>query len=67
MLKIDIQGAFVRLTYSQEGKEAVAIGPTSDLPTLLGLFVAQMLKENFDIDKVCSALKEAWEEINSKR
>jgi len=44
----------------------VAIGPASDLPTLLGLFVAQMAKEGFSLEDICTALREAGEKTGFK-
>ena len=42
MLRVERQEPIVRLIYREGEKEAVAVGPLSDLPTVLGLFVAQM-------------------------
>ncbi len=42
MLSVERQVPIVRLVYEGGGREAVAIGPLSDLSTVLGLFVAQM-------------------------
>ncbi|MEM1597678.1 MAG: hypothetical protein QXP31_04910 [Pyrobaculum sp.] len=61
MLRVDRQGPILRLVYTRGGKEAVAVGPASDLPTLLGLFVANMLREGFSSEEVCSALREVLE------
>jgi hypothetical protein len=42
MLRVERQGPIVRLVYEGGEREAMAIGPLSDLPTVLDLFVAQM-------------------------
>jgi len=44
MLRVERQGPIVRLVYEGGEREAVAVGPLSDLPTVLGLFVAQMTR-----------------------
>lgn len=44
----------------------MAIGPASDLPTLLGLFVAQMAREGFSLEDICTALREAGEKTGFK-
>jgi hypothetical protein len=66
MLRVERQGPIVRLVYEGGEKEAVAIGPLSDLPTVLGLFVAQMAKEGFTADDICTALRKALEELGKK-
>ncbi|ABO07688.1 hypothetical protein [Pyrobaculum calidifontis] len=66
MLKVEQQGAFLRLVYAKGGREAVAIGPASDLPTLLGLFVAQMAREGFSLEDICTALREVGEKTGFK-
>ncbi|ACB39936.1 hypothetical protein [Pyrobaculum neutrophilum] len=63
MLRVERQGPVARLVYSAGGREAVAVGPMSDLPTLLGLFVAQMAREGFTAEDICSALRKALEEL----
>ncbi len=42
MLSVERQVPIVRLVYEGGGREAMAVGPLSDLSTVLGLFVAQM-------------------------
>jgi hypothetical protein len=66
MLRVEKQGPTVRLVYKEGEKEAVAIGPLSDLPTVLGLFVAQMAREGFTADDICTALRKALEELGKK-
>jgi len=66
MLRVERQGPIVRLVYEGGGREAVAIGPLSDLPTVLGLFVAQMAREGFTADDICTALRKAVEELGKK-
>ncbi len=66
MLSVERQGPIVRLIYREGEKEAVAVGPLSDLPTVLGLFVAQMAREGFTADDICTALRKALEELGKK-
>ena len=66
MLRVERQGPIVRLVYEGGEKEAVAIGPLSDFPTVLGLFVAQMAREVFTADDICTALRKALEELGKK-
>jgi len=66
MLRVERQGPIVRLVYEGGEREAVAIGPLSDLPTVLGLFVAQMTREGFTTEDICSALRKALEELGKK-
>ena len=66
MLRVERQEPIVRLIYREGEKEAVAVGPLSDLPTVLGLFVAQMAREGFTAEDICSALKKALEELGKK-
>jgi hypothetical protein len=66
MLRVERQGPIVRLIYEGGEREAVAIGPLSDLPTVLGLFVAQMAREGFTADDICTALRKALEELGKK-
>jgi hypothetical protein len=66
MLSVEKQGPIVRLVYREGEKEAVAVGPLSDLPTVLGLFVAQMAREGFTADDICTALRKALEELGKK-
>ncbi|MFN3803456.1 MAG: hypothetical protein ACK4SY_00155 [Pyrobaculum sp.] len=61
MLKVESRGPLLRLVYTKGEKEAVAVGPVSDFPTLLGLFVAQMAREEFEIDDICTALRQVAE------
>ena len=44
----------------------MAVGPLSDLPTVLGLFVAQMAREGFTAEDICSALRKTLEELGKK-
>jgi len=66
MLRVERQEPIVRLVYREGEKEAVAVGPLSDLPTVLGLFVAQMAREGFTAEDICSALRKALEELGKK-
>ncbi|AET32285.1 hypothetical protein [Pyrobaculum ferrireducens] len=66
MLRVELQGPVARLVYQRGEREAVAIGPLSDLPTLLGLFVAQMAREGFTPDEICQAVKEVLEKVGKK-
>jgi hypothetical protein len=66
MLRVERQEPIVRLVYREGEKEAVAVGPLSDLPTVLGLFVAQMAREGFTADDICTALRKALEELGKK-
>jgi hypothetical protein len=66
MLRVERQGPIVRLVYREGEREAVAIGPLSDLPTVLGLFVAQMTREGFTAEDICTALRKALEELGKK-
>jgi len=66
MLRVERQEPIVKLVYREGEKEAVAVGPLSDLPTVLGLFVAQMAREGFTAEDICSALKKALEELGKK-
>ncbi|MFZ8807496.1 MAG: hypothetical protein ACO2PN_05255 [Pyrobaculum sp.] len=66
MLRVERQEPIVRLIYREGEKEAVAVGPLSDLPTVLGLFVAQMAREGFTAEDICSALRKALEELGKK-
>jgi len=66
MLRVERQGPIVRLIYEGGGREAVAIGPLSDLPTVLGLFVAQMAREGFTAEDMCTALRKALNELGKK-
>jgi len=66
MLRVERQGPIVRLVYVEGGREAVAIGPLSDLPTVLGLFVAQMAREGFTAEDMCTALRKVLEELGKK-
>jgi hypothetical protein len=66
MLRVERQGPIVRLVYEGGEREAVAIGPLSDLPTVLGLFVAQMTREGFTAEDICTALRKALEELGKK-
>jgi hypothetical protein len=63
MLRVEKNGPVARLVYKAGDREAVAVGPLSDLPTLLGLFVAQMVREGFSAEEVCNALKKVFEEL----
>jgi hypothetical protein len=66
MLRVERQGPIVRLVYEVGGREAAAVGPLSDLPTVLGLFVAQMAREGFTAEDICTALRKALEELGKK-
>ena len=66
MLRVERQEPIVRLVYREGEKEAVAVGPLSDLPTVLGLFVAQMAREGFTAEDICSALRKVLEELGKK-
>jgi hypothetical protein len=66
MLRVERQGPIVRLVYEVGGRKAVAVGPLSDLPTVLGLFVAQMAREGFTAEDICTALRKALEELGKK-
>jgi hypothetical protein len=66
MLKVERQGPIVKLVYREGEREAVAVGPFSDLPTVLGLFVAQMTREGFTAEDICTALRKALEELGKK-
>jgi hypothetical protein len=66
MLRVERQGPIVRLVYEGDEREAVAVGPLSDLPTVLGLFVAQMTREGFTAEDICTALRKALEELGKK-
>lgn len=66
MLRVERQEPIVRLVYREGEKEAVAVGPLSDLPTVLGLFVAQMAREGFTAEDICTALRKALEELGKK-
>jgi len=66
MLRVERHGPIVRLVYEGGGREAVAIGPLSDLPAVLGLFLAQMTREGFTADDICTALRKALEELGKK-
>ena len=66
MLRVERQEPIVRLIYREGEKEAVAVGPLSDLPTVLGLFVAQMAREGYTAEDICSALRKALEELGKK-
>jgi hypothetical protein len=66
MLRVERQEPIVRLIYREGEKEAVAVGPLSDLPTVLGLFVAQMAREGFTAEDICTALRKALEELGKK-
>ncbi|MCX8136606.1 hypothetical protein [Pyrobaculum aerophilum] len=65
MLRVERNGPLVKLSFEKGGREAVAVGPLSDLPAVLGLFVAQMAREEFAVEDICQALKEAVEKIKS--
>lgn len=67
MLRVERQGPVARLVYKSGDREAVAVGPVSDLPTLLGLFVAQMAREGFTAEDICSALRKALEELRVEK
>jgi len=66
MLRVERQEPIVKLVYREGEKEAVAVGPLSDLPTVLGLFVAQMAREGFTAEDICTALRKALEELGKK-
>jgi len=66
MLRVERQEPIVKLVYREGEKEAVAVGPLSDLPTVLGLFVAQMAREGYTAEDICSALRKALEELGKK-
>jgi len=66
MLKVERQGPLVKLVYEDGEREATAIGPVADLPTVLGLFVAQMTREGFSPEEVCNALRKVLEEVGKK-
>jgi len=66
MLRVERQEPIVKLIYREGEKEAVAVGPLSDLPTVLGLFVAQMAREGYTAEDICSALRKALEELGKK-
>jgi hypothetical protein len=66
VLRVERQEPIVRLVYREGEKEAVAVGPLSDLPTVLGLFVAQMAREGFTAEDICSALRKALEKLGKK-
>jgi hypothetical protein len=66
VLRVERQGPLVRLAYSGGGREAVAVGPAGDLPSLLGVFVAQMVREGFSAEEMCRALREALEALRGR-
>ncbi len=66
MLRVERQEPIVKLVYREGEKEAMAVGPLSDLPTVLGLFVAQMTREGFTAEDICTALRKALEELGKK-
>jgi len=66
MLRAERQRPIVRLVYEGGEREAVAVGPLSDLPTVLGLFVAQMAREGFTAEDICTALRKVLEELGKK-
>ncbi len=61
MLKVEVRGSLIRLVYTRGQKEAEAIGHATDFPALLGLLVMQMVREKFEIDDICAALRQAME------
>ncbi|AFA39111.1 hypothetical protein Pogu_1084 [Pyrobaculum oguniense TE7] len=63
MLRVEVAGPHIRLVYASGGKEVEAIGTRFDVPSLLGLFVAQMAREGIGVDEICKALREAVEKI----
>ena len=63
MVRVEINGPHIRLVYAGGGKEVEAIGTKFDVPSLLGLFVAQMAREGIGVDEICKALREAVEKI----
>jgi len=65
VLRVERNGPLVKLSFEKGDREAVAVGPLSDLPAVLGLFVAQMAREEFAVEDICQALKEAVEKIKS--
>lgn len=60
-VRVELWGALLRIKVVGGGREVEAVGPVSDFPNVLGLLVAQMAREGFSVEEVCSVLRTVGE------